>query len=596
MSLITPTLNQAQYLEATIQSVLSQNYPNLEYIIVDGGSTDGSVGIIKKYEKHLAWWVTEPDRGQSQAINKGLERATGEIFNWVNSDDILAPEALLEVAKGFSKHPEAQVICGHYTAFDERRLYPNMQMRLFPEIEKTIVFGHVSPCCMYYRLPVLRELGKLNEWLKYCMDLELWHRYLEKFGQEGFRYIDKNLAFFRLHPSSKTVTQRKEFYKEIFNISYSILGSATEKSVAMGILGDLSIHRFYGRQWHFKKLNRSLFEAYFLQNILENLPGKFSAIKFMKGFFYSFFLKPIGRNWRFYGLPFRRIKWKLESRNQKVKVKHGLSAAPDLLIAHYLLEKSLASRLRSANKVERRVLYTSLYDELFQKVPYLKAANSDPARRERKVKGELNFIKSYLTPDSTFLEIGPGDCALSKAVAPKVKKVFAVDVSAEITGNNSSPPNFQLVLSDGVSIPVESETVDVAFSDQLMEHLHPEDALEQLTHIHKTLTPGGVYLCITPNRTGGPFDVSRHFDEEATGFHLKEYTHKEISFLFKKAGFEKIRARIGAKGFNLNISVFPIVLLEKILHLLPYRHRRIIASMRPFIWLLGIKIIAFKKK
>lgn len=595
ITLITPTLNQAQYLEATIQSVLSQNYPNLEYIIVDGGSTDGSVDIIRKYEQHLAWWVSEPDRGQSHAINKGLERATGEIFNWVNSDDLLAPGALWEVGNGFSKHPEAHIICGHYTAFDKGRLYPNMRMRLFPEIEKTLVFGHVSPCSMYYRLPVLKSLGKFDERFQFCMDLEFWHRYLEKFGRDKFRFIDKNLAFFRLHPASKTVSSRKDFFREIFNISYSILDSSHDNQGNSTLLKNLKVPVFYNRKWEFKGFRSKVFTAYLLQNMLENLPEKFTTGSFLRGYFYSLLLKPFKRNWRFYVLPLRAVKWKLEQRNESCEEKKGFPVSTGILIQHYILEKSLAARLRHSTREERRTLYTSLYNELFQKVPYLNVLQNDPLKRQRKVEGELNFIKRYLHPNTTFIEIGPGDCALSEEVAKKVIKVIAVDVSAEISKGNKRPGNFQLILSDGVSIPVPPGSADLVFSDQLMEHLHPEDAPEQLRNIYRALAPGGVYLCITPNRTGGPFDISRHFEKEATGFHLKEYTHSELKVLFKKAGFQKIRARIGGRGFYFNIPVLPIVVLEKLLHLFPYRYRRKIASIRPFVWLLGIKIVAFKK-
>ena len=104
ITIITPSLNQGEFLEDTIHSILNQNYPNLEYFIVDGGSTDNSVDIIKKYEHRINWWVSEPDRGQSHAINKGLVRATGDIINWINSDDLLFPGALQRVASCYQRH------------------------------------------------------------------------------------------------------------------------------------------------------------------------------------------------------------------------------------------------------------------------------------------------------------------------------------------------------------------------------------------------------------------------------------------------------------------------------------------------------------
>ena len=115
ISIVTPTYNQGQYIEQTIQSVLNQNYPNLEYIIIDGGSTDNTVEIIKKYEKHLKFWVSEKDNGQANAINKGLQYCTGEIFNWLNSDDYLEPGALLNIANAFSSN--VQMVAGKVRVF-----------------------------------------------------------------------------------------------------------------------------------------------------------------------------------------------------------------------------------------------------------------------------------------------------------------------------------------------------------------------------------------------------------------------------------------------------------------------------------------------
>ena len=118
ITIITPSLNQGEFLEDTILSILNQNYPNLEYFIVDGGSTDNSVDIIKKYEHRIDWWVSEPDRGQSHAINKGLERATGDIINWINSDDLLFPGALQRVASCYQRH-------SWKSAFNDGRECPN---------------------------------------------------------------------------------------------------------------------------------------------------------------------------------------------------------------------------------------------------------------------------------------------------------------------------------------------------------------------------------------------------------------------------------------------------------------------------------------
>ncbi len=118
ITVVTPSYNQVKYLCRTIESILDQGYPNLEYMIVDGGSTDGSADLIRRYERHLAYWVSEKDRGQSEAINKAFRRATGRFFNWINSDDILFPGALWRVAEAIGEHPDADIIVGDHAQCD----------------------------------------------------------------------------------------------------------------------------------------------------------------------------------------------------------------------------------------------------------------------------------------------------------------------------------------------------------------------------------------------------------------------------------------------------------------------------------------------
>ena len=112
VSIVTPSFNQARFLEATLRSVLEQDYPNIEYLVVDGASTDGSVEIIRRYADRLTWWVSEKDNGQSEAINKGMRRARGEFIGWLNSDDIYLPGAVSAAVSAFLSHPQAGLIYG----------------------------------------------------------------------------------------------------------------------------------------------------------------------------------------------------------------------------------------------------------------------------------------------------------------------------------------------------------------------------------------------------------------------------------------------------------------------------------------------------
>jgi SAM-dependent methyltransferase len=280
----------------------------------------------------------------------------------------------------------------------------------------------------------------------------------------------------------------------------------------------------------------------------------------------------------------------------KQKLQKGEQRSLEQIRQHYEIEKELANKLRFASKAERRVLYSSLYDELFRRVPLhpLLTRKLSPAETTRTVSSQLRFLKAFLNGDITFLEVGPGDCALSFELTRFVKQVYAVDVSDEITKASKIPKNFKLILSDGCSIPVPANSINVAYSNQLMEHLHPDDALEQLRHIYNVLVPGGTYICVTPNRLYGPADVSKYFDVTATGFHLKEYTTFELSNLFKQVGFSRVRAYLGARGKYASLPVYPIAFCEMLLDKLPYALQKTIARTLPLRLVLGIALVGVK--
>jgi len=263
---------------------------------------------------------------------------------------------------------------------------------------------------------------------------------------------------------------------------------------------------------------------------------------------------------------------------------------------HYRIEKELAARLRSASKDERRYLYTAVYDELFRRVqdhPQL-TLKASATWRQAEVAARLKLLRGYLRPDMTYLEVGPGDCALAIAVAQRVRKVFAVDVSNEIAAGVVLPENLELVISDGCTIPVPEGSIHLAYSDQLMEHLHTDDAMEQLVNIYRALKPGGVYLCITPNRLTGPHDVSRYFDEVATGFHLREYTVGELTEMFRAIGFRKFKILAGGGGFHLPVPPVLVKTIEHFLRALPATFGRTLARGLPLRLILGAKLVATK--
>lgn len=181
ISIVTPNFNGGKYLEKTIRSVLLQEYPNLEFIIIDGGSTDNSVDIIKKYESWITYWVSENDRGQSHGINKGFEHCTGEIVNWLCSDDILLPGALFTIAEYFMNNPGVDVVLGQGRVVFEFGGHPEMvggstqkSIELIP-VNNTVC----QPACYYHRM-LLDRMPPLNESYHYAMDFELWAYFRSK--------------------------------------------------------------------------------------------------------------------------------------------------------------------------------------------------------------------------------------------------------------------------------------------------------------------------------------------------------------------------------------------------------------------------------
>jgi glycosyltransferase involved in cell wall biosynthesis len=207
ISIITPSYNQGIFIEETIKSVLGQGYPNLQYIIIDGGSMDGTLEIIRKYEGHLAYWVSEPDKGQYHAINKGFERADGEIIGWLCSDDTYLPGALDYVGKIFDEQAQINVLLGGWNYIDEAGKLLWTEYARYHQRELALGAGRIGQPATFWRRRVYERLGPISEEFQHCMDGEYFLRMGQFFE---FYPVKKVLANYRLHQNSKTVAEHRK--------------------------------------------------------------------------------------------------------------------------------------------------------------------------------------------------------------------------------------------------------------------------------------------------------------------------------------------------------------------------------------------------
>ncbi len=212
ISIITPSFNQAQFLERTIRSVLDQGYPNLEYMVIDGGSTDGSVEIIQKYADRLAYWVSEPDRGQPHAINKGLRRATGEWVGWQNSDDIFYPRVFESLAREASMAPHADLIIGNMNLIDKNDKLLRDLKYVRPTYRSLLAEGMMlTNQAAFWRRRMHDEIGYLDESLECGFDYEWFLRLLQ--GRRAL-HVNEIWGGLRLHEDTKTSNMQEVFDAE----------------------------------------------------------------------------------------------------------------------------------------------------------------------------------------------------------------------------------------------------------------------------------------------------------------------------------------------------------------------------------------------
>ena len=256
MSIITPSMNQGRFIPETIDSVLTQDVEDREYFVVDGGSTDETVEILRRYDDRVGW-VSEPDRGQAHAVNKGIAVTSGDIIGWLNSDDVYAPGALAAARDAFEANPEADVVFGRADHIDAGGnvvgAYPVEPVSL-DRLRETCTFCQPA---VFFRRGVTERWGLLDESLQFCMDYEYWIRLIA--GGARFHFLDTVLACSRVHEDTKTLARRSEAYREACHMLQNrfgrtpgrwLFGYAAAQAEAKGYSRSKPIRLFLASTWN----------------------------------------------------------------------------------------------------------------------------------------------------------------------------------------------------------------------------------------------------------------------------------------------------------------------------------------------------------
>ena len=262
---------------------------------------------------------------------------------------------------------------------------------------------------------------------------------------------------------------------------------------------------------------------------------------------------------------------------------------------HFEIERDLAQRLMHTPAPQRLAQYAQVYDELFRRVPDHPQLNPAPLALSTSVREQWPWLQPYVRPHHHLLEIGPGDGALARWACAHVRQVSTVDVSHTMLSaalREPVPVQLRAQVFDGVHLPLPNDAVDLAFSHQLMEHLHPEDAADQLADIARVLRPGGRYVCVTPHRYSGPHDISAHFSNTPLGLHLREYTGTELCALMRGVGFERADVMVRVQGRLLHLPDALLHLMEgQLAQLSAGQARRERMRRKPYAWLSTLCVV-----
>jgi SAM-dependent methyltransferase len=260
---------------------------------------------------------------------------------------------------------------------------------------------------------------------------------------------------------------------------------------------------------------------------------------------------------------------------------------------HYLVEKGLADGLKQSDREQRKRIYATMYDELFRQVPdhprlTRRATEIDT---QRVIRSNVTFIRRFLTPSTVLVEFAPGHCKFLMALAPRVKRVCGVDLSDQRDPNDDPPNNLELVIYDGYTVEgIAAGSADVAFSNQLIEHIHPDDIRLHFEQVRRLLKDGGRYVLCTPHALLGPHDVSQYFSDVPQGFHLKEWTYSELVPEIRAAGFSRVCAYWYVRQLAVQMPFLYFVACETMARRLQGQCvRRVLKYLVPSIWVVAIR-------
>jgi len=571
-SVIVGTRDRPQLLERTLLAINAQTFADFEVLVVDDGSAAetraGYADLRRRLDERFTVLTLGPDghggSGPSKVRNHGIRAARGRFLAFCDDDDYWCDDRHLAVAADALAAGDCDFYFANQRAEgcadwlpDLTRLAEGGIVRLScKQIAASSQVGHVN--CIIVSRALAVAIGGFWEDVAYEEDLDFYWRAVDQ--AVGILYRPDVVAVHcrsaGSHASSRFLGIEKwRFRALVAGHVASLAGNPDILARASWAEGDALRH---------------------IARLLA-AEGRTRAAR-------SFAWKAMAARFSFKWLAY--AVW--------LRLRPAGKPADARLLTHYRIERELADRLRRSSRAERRRLYPVLYDELFRRVPWHPQSQRKPGDQARRVSAQMSLLDRFLAPDTVFLELGAGDCALARAAAGRCRFAHAVDVSAVITAGEPPPPNFALHLTDGIALDVADGSIDLAYSNQMIEHLHPDDAADQLAGIHRALARGGRYVCLTPNPHNGPHDVSGAFGRVATGLHLKEYSRREIAGMFRRAGFTRTLCFAGVKRRWVPVPLALVAACEAVLGTLPASAARMLAGRLPLRILLDAPMVAVK--